>query len=534
MLIAKRILRYIVIILLVCIGYIVINKLVIGQAFVQRDFQNNLPEAGLEPISQHVAESKDTPIPITVPEGTGHVVEGYTAGAAGGKARVIIHIQDIHTNYEAQKNLSRMLEAMIKNNNLRLIMVEGGWGNVNLSYLRAYADLQRRSEVAEEYLKQGKISGEEYLDIISDYDILIEGIEQESLYKANLDVFFEIEQFRQEAAIALEALKKIIDALKHKIYSAQLLEMEKTKQAYDNEKITLADYYLYLALAAKKEHIDINAYPSLKAFMGIIEAEKNISFPAVEKERSLLIEKLSKILSKQDLAELVTKSLEFRLNKLTPAQYHDYLLVTAKSAGESCQKYKNLMKYLEYIKSHESINTARLFEEADALLYLLESRLTKNDRQRRLYHISTSARVLDNFLQLKLVPSDFKYYKQNRNMFLTANWVDFLNEQAAYYKLNVPRAVPAVILDKNLATLVRFYDLANERDDAFISNALMLMERESADIAVLIAGGFHTPNLKQKFKENNISFIVAAPQTTQQTDPEQYRYILKYKSGKEE
>ncbi|TRZ49779.1 MAG: hypothetical protein D4S01_07945, partial [Dehalococcoidia bacterium] len=251
-------------------------------------------------------------------------------------------------------------------------------------------------------------------------------------------------------------------------------------------------------------------------------------------ERAALIEKLSKSLSKQDLTTLVTKSLEFRLNKLTPLQYHEYLLDVARKAGEPTQHYTNLEKYIEYIRAHENIDTAKLFEEADELSRVVEKALIRDQQQRQLYDISRSARVIDNFLQLKLVPNDFKYYQQNRNSFITAGWVDFLQQQAGRNKLRTAGITPAYTLDKNLSTLVRFYDLANERDDAFVQNTIFLMNQEDVSVAVLIAGGFHTPNLKQKFKECGLSYIVVAPHTTQQTDPEQYRYILKYKSGREE
>jgi hypothetical protein len=524
-------------IIIILIGVVV---LLLGLYIVRNSGESKQGTAKQKPVvaldvsfsAQSIASTKDMPIPVNIPEGAGHMVEGYTAPGEG--AKVIIHIQDIHTNYEAQKNLSRILEALIKENKLQLIMVEGGWGDVSLSYLRSYADTQRRQDVAEEYLREGKISGEEYLDIVSSYDIKLEGIEDETLYKANLDTFFEIETFRHDASKELHSLKIVIDQLKQKIFSPQLVELEKTKNDYDNEQITLADYYRYLYTMAQRTRQNIGAYPNFAGFMDVVESERAIQFPAVEKERTALIEKLSKALSKQDLTTLVTKSLEFRLNKMTPLQYHDYLMATASKAGEQTSRYTNLEKYIQYIRAHEAIDTVRLFEEADDMLRAVEDSLIKDAQQRQLYGISRSAQVLDNFLNIKLMPNDFKYYKDNRNVFITAGWIDFLSQQAERNKLRTTGIKPAYTLDKHLATLVRFYDLANERDDAFVQNAIRLMNEHDVTVAVLIAGGFHTPNLKQKFRECGLSYIVAAPHTTQQTDPEQYRYILKYKSGREE
>lgn len=472
------------------------------------------------------------PIEITIPEGAGHIVEGFKSKNDAGK--VVIHIQDIHTNYEAQKNLSRMLETLVKSKGLKLIMVEGGWGNVNLSYLRSYADGERRLEVAEEYLKGGKISGEEYLDIISDYDLILEGLEEESLYRANLNAFFEIEKFRRRGAEELASLKSAAEKVKEEIYPQPLLELEKAGRDYENEKISLADYYKNVNAMVKKTGQELLSFPNFANFMRVVESEKHIKFPSVEKERSKLIEKLSKKLPKQKLTVLVTKSLEFRLNKLTPAEYHSYLIEEAEKAGEALGNYPNLKKYVDYISSHENIDTTRLFEEAEELLLKVKEKLIGDSRQKRLNEISSGLTVLDNFLNLKLVPNDFKYYKEHKNDFLTAGWVEFLNNQIKRHKIKKGQLRPALTVDKNLSTLVNFYYIANERDDVFVKNAIKLMNEKKQDLAVLIAGGFHTPALAQKLRECAISYIIVAPHTTQQTDPELYRYILKYKSGREE
>ena len=500
------------------------------------DKQPTLPVAA-PAESENLAGKKNLPVDIMVPEGAGHIVEGYKAKDGGKKesgGKVIIHVQDIHTNYEAQKNLSRIIETLINDKKLNLVMVEGGWGDVSLTYLRSYADKGRRLEVAEEYLKGGKISGEEYLNIVSDYDMDIEGLEDENLYKANLDAFFEIEKFRAKAIAELVNIKAAVEKLKEKLYPAQLQELEKTERDYKDEKISLADYYKHTQGIAEKTKIDLSAFPNFSSFMKVTESEKQINFPSVEKERSNIIEKLSKKFSKEKLTALVTKSLEFRLNKLTPAEYHNYLIIEAQEAGEGLDNYPNLKRYVSYISSHENIDTVRLFEEAETLSLKIKDKLATDFRQKRLNEISTGLDVLDNFLNLKLVPNDFNYYKQHKNDFITTNWVDFINKEIDRNKLKAPPVLPAATVDKNLSTLVKFYDIANERDDVFVKNAIKLMNEKNQNLAVIITGGFHTPPLTQKLRECGISYVVVAPHTTTQTDPELYRYILKYKSGREE
>jgi len=489
-----------------------------------------LPAAKTEALG--VSGRVTLPIPLKIHEGHGHIVESYKAKEKVDK--VILHIQDIHTNYEAQKNMSKIIEALIKDKGLKLIMVEGGWGDVSLSYLRDYADKERRLEVAEEYLKEGKISGEEYLDIISDYDMDIEGIEEENLYKKNLDTFFKIEAFRKEGSERIKQLKKITDALKQKIYPSKLLELEEKRAEYNDEEITLAEFYRHLARLAGKEHLDISDFSSFNRFVKIVELEKQIDFAKVEKQRAALIEKLSKILKKDKLTPLVTKSLEFRLNKVSPAEYHTYLKKAAEEAGISLKDYPDLSTYVEYIKSHEEINTNILFKEADLLEKNLKQALIKNEEQKKLHNLSMTLKILDNFLNLKLIPDDFTYYEEHKNAFLISAWLPFLRKRIKKYRIKHPLPADISVLDNNLSTLVEFYDIANKRDEVFIKKAASLMDEKEQNLAVLIAGGFHTPTLTKMFKDKGISYIVVAPKTTQKTDPELYRYILQYKSGRTE
>lgn len=477
-------------------------------------------------------KKEELPIPITVQEGYGHITEGYKA--KNPDSGVIIHIQDIHTNYEAQKNMSKIIEDLIKEKGLKLIMVEGGWGDVSLTYLRSYSDKERRLEVAEEYLKEGKIAGEEYLDITSDYDMDIEGIEEEPLYRKNLEVFFKIEEFREKGTEEITRLKAIVNELKQKIYPKELQELEQKHADYNDEKISLAEFYAYIEKIGREQHIDTTSLENFTKFAKIVKMEENIDFAAVEKQRADLIERLSKILPKETLTPLVTKSLEFRLNKVSPAEYHLYLKQVAADAGIKIKDFHELSKYIEYIKDHEEINTNALFKEADLLEAGIKDLLAKDEEQKNLSSLARVLDILDNFMTLKLIPDDFAYYKENKDKFLIAGWMLFLNEEIKKHNIKSPLPDNIVILDNNLATLVEFYDLANQRDEVFMKNITSLMQTKAQKIAVVITGGFHTPNLTKMLKDQNFSYIIIAPKTSENTDPEQYRYILKYKAGKAE
>lgn len=93
-------------------------------------------------------------------------------------------IEDSPCHLETQLELVRLLEDLYTNERVRLVLVEGGSGNASLAYLRSYGPPDNRREVAGKYLHLGILSGEEYLDIVSDWPLVLWGVEDKKLYES--------------------------------------------------------------------------------------------------------------------------------------------------------------------------------------------------------------------------------------------------------------------------------------------------------------------------------------------------------------
>ena len=64
---------------------------------------------------------------VSMPEEFGTIKEVHKTPLLYNKdAKMIFHIQDVHANYEAQKNLANILEYLIMTYGVNLILVEGG------------------------------------------------------------------------------------------------------------------------------------------------------------------------------------------------------------------------------------------------------------------------------------------------------------------------------------------------------------------------------------------------------------------------
>ena len=75
--------------------------------------------------------------------------------------------------------------------------------------------------------------------------------------------------------------------------------------------------------------------------------------------------------------------------------------------------------------------------------------------------------------------------------------------------------------------VAEFYKVARRRNHVMADLALKKMDEMRAGAAVLIAGGFHTPNLVKMLTDRGAHVVVVAPIVTEATDENLYHTILK-------
>ncbi|NQU73923.1 MAG: hypothetical protein HQ547_04360 [Candidatus Omnitrophica bacterium] len=443
----------------------------------------------------------------------------------GGQDKLVVHIQDAHTNYGAQKNSAHILEELINNYGLYLILVEGGSRDVSLNHYRN-SPLEQREKEAEEALKEGIIAGEEYLNIASDYPMKLQGVEDRALYDRNMEAYLGVDEGKEEVFAYTKLLSSVVAGLKIKLYSKDLKVLDAKMSGFKHGKVGLNDYVSYLSKAAGTKKIDLSNYQNYKSLLDSIELEKVIDFAAVDKERAEAIDGLSKKVGQDELNELLSKSVDFKSGKVTQTQYHVYLKDLLVKAKLDINQYPNLEKYVAYMISYDRIDSAGLFKELKLIEDDIAQAFIANDDQKRLVRIAKDLELLTEFMHLKLAPHDFEYYQKNEEKFNIPVWVRFLKSQAAKYNIkeNIPEDASAI--EKMKPYLKDFYVIARKRDDIFLNNTKKYMEENDVNIAVLIAGGFHTPTLMQLFKKENISYVVVSPKVLGPTDEKAYHKVL--------
>ena len=103
---------------------------------------------------------------------------------------VVIHIQDVHRNFEAQQNIGKAVQELINANAVDVVALEGAFAPIDLSWYRAYPHADVIKAVADWLLKENKISGPVYTGFVSKAPIpKFVGIDDKNHYDANVEAY---------------------------------------------------------------------------------------------------------------------------------------------------------------------------------------------------------------------------------------------------------------------------------------------------------------------------------------------------------
>ncbi len=199
---------------------------------------------------------------LNIPEKIGAIKQGFQ-----GKEKTVVCIQDLHCNYEVQKNIAGIIRHLVKKHGLKLVGEEGAFDTVNTDKISTFPIKKIREEVSDYFVKQGKITGAEYYACTSGQDIRLEGIETPSLYQASQKA---VRSFlNAESQGYCYDLRDILEELKADIYNSRLLKFDGKRVAYREGDIDILKYSAYLHHIARKLRVNLSVYPNLARFLSL-------------------------------------------------------------------------------------------------------------------------------------------------------------------------------------------------------------------------------------------------------------------------
>jgi hypothetical protein len=466
------------------------------------------PGVGLDPASslgKAVAESSDSRVhriaQSILPFGNVRFVrESKKAGAP-----LVLHIQDVHGNLEAQQNIAEMVLALGRDHGVRLVGLEGAWGAFATDEFKPYPDQDIVKKVGRHFLKKDFISGAEYAGLASETPLTLWGIEDPALYRANVDA---VKQSLAGQARAEEFLASLIwglDSLKKIHYSPQLLAFDTNQSLYDQNRRGLGEYLQTLVDDDGRDLSTLSVQvPNVVRFLGALNEERSLDFVAVERERQGLVKVLSEKLSPDELQTLLSHSIDLRAGTLSHNTYHIYLRDLCARKGVSLGLRPSLLAYMHYVAVSEEIERDGLLIEMDGLVESAQNALIENSEQRKLVSLSRDAHLLKKLFANEMTPEEWGTYvgrqEQTRR----------LEER---FKALAPKA--EVQWPEDLAGLLSPFEAfcarAMDRNRALTQNLANTMGEEKQTVAVLVAGGFHTDGLMEALARQEASVLVLTP-----------------------
>ena len=427
---------------------------------------------------------------------------------AGASEKIIIHIQDAHCNYAAQHQIKDIIAYFRKEYGISMVNLEGGAQNYDLSIFTNIREKEVRQKVTDHFVREGLVSGAELFAINDPEKVTLWGVEDVDLYLKNLNVYRNSLAHKEEVDKHFKQLGHILENLKRHIYPGELLEIDAEYVGYKSGKVEFKQYLVYLYQKAQEKSIDIAEYPNIAKLKSSLEIEKEIDFKQANNERNALIDRLRILLSKTEVEKIVLKTIEFKRNIISQDDYYNYLLKKAKFVNLNMKDFPELSKYTEYTALYNSTDKTALMQEMPALEEKIKESLFTNPEQRRLDFLSKNFELLKSMFNFSLTREDYRYYMENEDSFSMTSYTPFVDEEAPKYKITAKLGENITDIDLFREEIIKFYEYGFERDKAFMENIRFSKNQQAT---ILVTGGFHSDNLYELLKKNDISYISIMP-----------------------
>jgi serine/threonine protein phosphatase PrpC len=449
------------------------------------------PEAGISAILRQIPISAPalekltpsgmnpslTPLPKsvrslleTIPASAGQVKQAFLSPAS---SRFVVLVQDVHMNLEAQKNIVAILSA------LKLpVGVEGASGPFDFSRFRLNGDPKILSAVADRFFELKRISAPSYLGITDSHVPRMFGIDAPSHYQANVDAYKDAVTRQKATLSAIAGQKRALDAEKSHALNSRLRAFDALRSSYEEGTAGFGDYLVGLhRLLGAPDEIEL----PVRQFLAAYQLEKTLNFAEVERQRSSVMAALARQMNTDELRRLLMESAAYRLGRISYAGYYKSIQNQLQRHNIDLSRFPAFNDYIRYVALSDGIDAEKLLSavgrmERDALAKFCRTSKERDlmDRSRRL------------FLQLKLV-----------NFALTpGEWEEYQAQ---------PRS-------ENFGAFEMFYREADIRSAAMADSIATRVANDGR--VVMLVGGFHTPDIARRLKNQGISFAVVQPRIT--------------------
>ncbi|MFH1208934.1 MAG: hypothetical protein V1673_05195, partial [Candidatus Omnitrophota bacterium] len=442
----------------------------------------------------------------------------------GNREQIILAIQDAHINEEAQRNIANILRHFSEKYQLGLVNLEGASGELYTELFSFFPNKEARRNVADYFLKEGRLTGPEYLAIVEKPVMTLYGVEDPELYEENRKAYVDALQFKGRDEEVLAALNKVLEYMSRFVFPEEMRELFRRRAAFQESGRELVAYVRFLVDMAQKHSLKPENYEGMQSLIQLVDLEKQINFAKAEKETDALINDLKRMLSREKLSRFLINTVHFRMKQMKRAAYYGYLqdeirgMSVAQTGGEDLtKKYANVLAYIQYMMLYDSIGVS-LFDEIEVLEKDVKNKLFTTPEEIKLDHLLRIYDVMNKMFDFTLTKQDAEFYYTHQDEFKAETFSSFLKPLTQQYHFSLGLPSQMEILDQDLPRVERFYKAALERDQVLVERAVEKTLATGQKISAIVTGGFHTPGIEKYLQEKGLSYIVIAPRISKAID----------------
>ena len=240
---------------------------------------------------------------IAIPKELGEVLRAHEGSGRG----LIVHIQDAHSNYEAQKHIGEILKYLSETQSLKLVNVEGATGRLYTSLFSSYPDPKVRQAVGEYLLREDQFTGPEWMAVTAKPNLILNGIEDNNLYESNRRVFLDALSFKHDDELILKAIDDLLQTAAAFLLPESARAFFKQKRKFRDNQVGLPEYLNYLTRIAEEQKIGMSEFVSIRNFLKLVALQNRINYEAAEQEMAVLVGELKQGLDEKSFEELQTQ-----------------------------------------------------------------------------------------------------------------------------------------------------------------------------------------------------------------------------------
>jgi len=400
-------------------------------------------------------------------------------------APLVILVQDIHLQEEAQRNIATVLNSVAAASGATVLVgVEGAFGAADFAPYRSGADARLTAEVASDFLKDGRIAAPSFVGLTADGRTpAFVGVDDAVHYRRNVAALLSAQKVSGQAALRVaterSGLRKKISGAGDSLTS----RLDDARENFHIGKTGLADFVKALIGLRRGAHrADEPMELVLERFLSAQELESSLDFARVERERRSVIERLAQTASVAKLEDLAAWSLAYRSGQLSFGAFHARLRTMMAEQDGGPSRHPEFDRYLTYVILAEGLSGAEVSAATRRLSAELGRAVASADH-RILLARAEDLRLRERLISFSLTPEE---------------WED------------VRKSDPV----EGLEAFEDFYREADLRSVSMASNLARELERAKGTIAVLVAGGFHTDHLVTQLNRRGLSVAVVQPKVT--------------------